>query len=173
MSIIRIFMGILLLLFGRTLYWLFVAVAGFLVGFELATQHLAAQPEGVRMLVALLCGVLGAVLGMLAQRLAFTIAGLFAGGYLALSLAHEAGFAGESLVWFIVGAVLGAIVAALLMDWAIIVLSSLAGAAAIVGELNLDATMVTLLFVVLSAVGIMVQGRRLTYAAPAQERPLE
>ena len=51
------------------------------------------------------------------------------------------------------------------MDWAIIVLSSLVGAAAIVGELNLSDSVVTLLFVALSAIGIMIQGRRLSYAA--------
>ena len=47
------------------------------------------------------------------------------------------------------------------MDWAIIVLSSLAGSSAIVGQFNLSPSTATLLFVALSVAGIIVQGRRL------------
>ena len=165
MSVVSLLLGILLLFYGRTLYWLFVAVAGFLVGFELAAVLMADQAEGVRMLVALLGGVLGAVLGLLAQRIAFSIGGFFAGGYLGLVLARTAGVGGDPLIWFVVGGILGAIIAALVMDWAIIVLSSLAGAAAIVSQFDLGQTVATLLFVALSAVGLIVQGRRLRYSA--------
>ena len=167
MSIVNLLLGILLLLFGRTLYWLFVAIAGFLVGFELAAVLLAEQAESLRLLAAVVGGVLGAILGMLAQRVAFAMGGLFAGGYLGLALAREAGAAGDPLVWFVIGGILGAIVAALVMDWAIIALSSLAGAAAIVGQFELESSIAMLLFVVLTAVGIVVQGRRLRPAASA------
>ena len=161
MSVISLLLGILLLFFGRTLYWLFVAVAGFLVGMELAAEFLTEQTEAIRILVALAGGVLGAILGMLLQRVAFSIGGLFAGGYLGLVLARAVDLPGEPLVWFVVGAILGAIVAALVMDWAIIILSSLAGSSAIVGQFNLSPSTATLLFVALSVVGIIVQGRRL------------
>jgi hypothetical protein len=172
-SVVRLLMGTLLLFYGRTLYWAFVAVAGFLVGFELAAEFLADQAERVRILVALLGGVLGAVLGMLAQRAAFAIGGLFAGGYLALALAHAADLPGEPLIWFVIGAILGAIVAALIMDWAIITLSSLADAAAIVAEFHLSDSIATLLFVALSAIGIIIQGRRRQYLAPASQSAIE
>jgi hypothetical protein len=165
MPVISLLLGIVLLLFGRTLYWVFVAVAGFLVGFELAAQFLADQAESIRLLAALLGGVLGAILGMFAQRLAFAMGGLFAGGYLGLVLARTAGVPGDPLVWFIVGGLVGALVAALLMGWAIIALSSLAGATAIVGQFALNESAAMLLFVALTAVGILVQGRRLRPAA--------
>jgi hypothetical protein len=161
MSVVSLLLGIVLLLFGRTLYWVFVAAVGFLVGFELAAQLLADRAEGVRLLAALLGGVLGAILGMFAQRVAFSIGGLFAGGYLGLVLARAAGVPGEPIVWFVIGGILGAIVAAWIMDWAIIALSSLAGAAAIVGQFALDPSIAMLLFVALTAVGVVVQGRRL------------
>jgi hypothetical protein len=167
MSILNLLLGIILLFFGRTLYWVFVAVAGFLVGVELGTQLLADQADWVRLLAAVLCGILGAILGMLAQRLAFSIGGLFAGGYLGLALARGAGIPGEPLIWFAVGGILGAIIAALVMDWAIIALSSLAGAAAIIGQFDMDATLATILFVVLAIIGIVVQGRRLRTVAAA------
>ena len=139
MSVVNLLLGIILLFFGRTLYWVFVAVAGFLVGFELGAVILANQAESVRVLAAVLGGVVGAILGMFAQRVAFAIGGLFAGGYLGLAMARQAGAGGEPLIWFAVGGILGAIVAALVMDWAIIGLSSLVGAAAIVGQFEFDA----------------------------------
>jgi hypothetical protein len=169
-SIVALLLGVLLLLAGRTLYWAFVAVAGFLVGWELAGELLAEQPEAVRVLAAVVGGVIGALVGMLLQRVAFAVGGLFAGGYLGLALARGMELPGEPLVWFAVGAVLGAIVAAIVMDWAIIVLSSLAGAAAIVDQFDLSASAAGLLLVALAAVGIVVQGRRLRSLNVA-ERP--
>jgi hypothetical protein len=164
-SLITLLLGILLLFYGRTLYWAFIAVAGFLVGFELAAQLLADQPEWVRLMAALLLGILGAVLGILFQRVAFAMGGLFAGGYLGLALAQTADAPGEPLAYFVVGAILGAFVAALLMDWAIIILSSLAGAAAIVDQFKLSPSAAAVLFVALAAIGILVQARRLPTAA--------
>lgn len=166
MSVVSLLLGVVLLLYGRTLYWVFVAVAGFLLGFELAAVLLADQPESLRLLVAVVGGVLGAILGMFAQRVAFAIGGLFAGGYIALALVRAAGVPGEPLVWFAVGGILGAIVAAWMLDWAIIALASLVGAAAIVDQFDLDASTASLLFVALAVVGIVVQGRRLRSSAP-------
>jgi hypothetical protein len=163
---VNLLLGVLLLLFGRTLYWVFIAVAGFLLGFELAARYLADQPESIQLLVAIGGGVLGAILGMLAQRVAFAIGGLFAGGYVAMALIRAAGIPGEPLVWFAVGGVLGAIIAALMMDWAIIALSSLAGAAAIVDQFQLEASLAMLLLVALTVVGVVVQARRLRPVAP-------
>ena len=168
MSAISIILGLMLLFFGRSLYWAFVAVAGFFVGWELAAQFLAEQADWIRILVALGAGVIGAILGMLVQRIAFAIAGLFAGGYLALVLAREAGLPGEPMIWFVIGAILGAIVAVLVMDWAIIVLSSMAGASAVVDPFDWEPTVTALAFVGLAALGIIVQGRRLqSSAAPS------
>lgn len=83
-----------------------------------------------------------------------------------MALVRATGGPGEPLIWFAVGGVLGAIVAALVMDWAIIALSSLAGAAVIVGQFDMDTTLATLLFVGLTGIGVVVQGRRLRPAAP-------
>jgi Domain of unknown function (DUF4203) len=171
-SAVSLVLGLLLIFFGRTLYWAFVAVAGFFVGWELATELLAEQAEWIRILVALAAGVIGAILGMLVQRIAFAIAGLFAGGYLALVLAREAGLPGEPLVWFVIGAILGAIVAAFVMDWAIIVLSSLAGASAVVDPFDWDTTVTAFAFVGLTALGIIVQGNRLRSSATPSGGPV-
>lgn len=164
MQIVNVVLGAILLFFGRTLYWVFVGIAGFLLGMTLADTYLQSQSEGVQLLAALAAGVIGALVAVFAQRLAFAVGGFFAGGYIALRIAAHFGATPDDTIWFVVGGVIGAIVAAMVMDWAIIALSSLAGAAAIVSGLtgmNLDANVQSLLFVGLTVVGIVVQGRRL------------
>jgi len=54
-----IVLGIILLLFGRKLFWFFVGVIGFLTGVLLATHYLQGQPEWVILIIALIAGVLG------------------------------------------------------------------------------------------------------------------
>jgi hypothetical protein len=164
MQIVNVVLGAILLLFGRTLYWVFVGIAGFLLGMTLADEYLRSQSEAVQFIAALAAGVIGALLAVFVQRLAFAVGGFFAGGYIALRVAAHFGAAPDDTIWFVVGGVIGAIIAAMLMDWAIIVLSSLAGAAAIVSGLtgmNMDSNVQSILFVVLAIVGIVVQGRRI------------
>jgi len=62
-------------------------------------------------------------------------------------------------VFFILSGIVGAILALLLLDWALIILSSLMGATLISQTTHLARTPVTLLFVVLVVVGILVQSR--------------
>src|SRR5262245_52305707 len=119
MTSIYVVLGIIVLLFGRTLYWAFIAIAGFLVGMALAEQWLADKEQWIRILAAVGAGAIGAVLGIFIQRLAFAIGGFFAGGYLAVTIAAQMNAPGDHNIWMIAGGVLGAIIAALVMDWAI------------------------------------------------------
>lgn len=160
MPAIHVVLGVILLLFGRRLYWLFVAIAGFLVGVQLADAVLADQVAWIRVAAAVGIGILGALVAMLAQRVAFALCGLYAGGFLALAIAQAAGGTDNQLVWFAVGGAIGAVIAALVMDWAIIVLSSLVGAGAIVGAIGVSPTISLLLFLVLAACGIAFQSHR-------------
>jgi len=155
-------LGVVVLLFGRSLYWVFVAIAGFLIGMEMANVWMRGQEDWMRLLVAVGAGVLGAIIGIFVQRLAFAIGGFFAGGYFAVALATRFGLAGDPNVWAIVGGVIGAILAALLMDWAIIVLSSLAGAAAMMSPFQprLDPRVSAAIYLALVVIGIVFQGRR-------------
>ncbi len=174
-------LGVVVLLFGRALYWLFVAIVGFFIGMELAANWswLNQQPQAIQLLVALGCGILGAVVGIFVQRLAFAIGGFFAGGYLALAIATRMHLASDQTaanIWMIVGGVIGAIIAAMILDWAIIVLSSLAGAAAIISPFQQrigDDRITAVLFFVIAAVGIVFQSRHFmaTRVPPATTVP--
>ena len=159
MKFLMIVLGLIMLIFGRKLFWLFVAIVGFLVGMEFTNLLLVDQPLGVQVLGGLAAGLLGALLAVFVQRIAFVLAGFFAGAYFALLLAHPLGIAGAGLFLPIAGGVIGAVVAALLMDWAIIVLSCLVGAGAIVSRLGLRDVKTAIVFLVLVIIGILVQAK--------------
>ena len=168
MRLSNIIFGLIMLGFGRKLFWLFVAMVGFLVGMEFARVVLAGRPQWVLLLVALGAGLLGALLAVFAERIAFALAGFYAGSYLALILADSWGAHGNSMVVFAMGGVIGLVFAVLIMDWAIIVLSCLVGSGAIVQALDLGQTTGSLVFVALVVAGAFLQARFMTRSETAR-----
>jgi hypothetical protein len=159
MQLFTMALGVILLVLGRKLFWLCVAALGFILGTEFAGTLLVDQPRWVMLLVGIGAGLLGALLAVVAQRVAFALAGFYAGAYLALAAVHSLEIGGQSTIWFVAGGIIGAVLAALIMDWAIIALSSLAGAGAIVEAAGMTQAMGALLFLLLTAVGILIQAR--------------
>jgi hypothetical protein len=157
--IVEIVAGLLLLLAGRRLFWLFIAIIGFVVGAEVARELLASQSDWIVWVLGAAAGIVGAVVAVFFQRLAFALAGFYAGSYLAIVIAQSLGWSLPDFALTLVGGVIGAVVAALVMDWAIIVLSALAGVGMIVGALDLVPLHRVILASVLAAVGIVVQSR--------------
>ena len=99
-------------------------------------------------------GVFGAIASIFLQRVFVVVAGFFAGGYCLSTLAPAALHVnGEVAMWvtFAVGGLLGAILSIALLDPALIVLSSLAGATAVSQNVPLEPSARALLFVVLLA----------------------
>ncbi len=159
---VTVLLGVLLLFFGRKLYWAFVAIAGFLIGMQLANEYLADKNEWIRIGAAIGAGLIGAILAMFLQRLGFAIGGFFAGAYLAFRIFEHFHPGGDHHIWMIIGGAIGAVIAALVMDWAIIFISALAGAAAILSPFpNLEPQMANVLFLLLACVGIVVQSTML------------
>jgi hypothetical protein len=162
MSIISILFGVGLLFFGRRAFWLFVAGAGFVAGLSL-TNRLFEGPDWVGVTVGLVIGLLAALLAIAVQRFAIGMAGFLVGGYIALqvlpALNLEGGWA--TVLAFIVGGVIGIIMVGMFLGWALISLSSLAGAALIVNALNLDSGLDILIFIILVVVGVVFQARDL------------
>jgi hypothetical protein len=159
MQILIIILGCIILCFGRRLFWLYAATLGFLVGLELIKLLLPDQPAWALLVGGLAVGMLGAVLAVFFQRVAFAIAGFFAGAYLGLMVVHTAVMGGNSIIGFAVGGLIGAVVALVLMNWAIIVFSSFVGAGAIVTQLPSGQKVSAIVFVILVVIGITVQAR--------------
>jgi hypothetical protein len=156
-NIVQLLLGCVMLLAGRNIFWLFIALAGFVVGFELAGIWLADNSLLVQVTVALGAGLFGALLAVIFERVAFALAGFYAAAYLALIMIDRIGVSAGENVIIIVSGLVGALIAALVMDWAIIALSALLGAAAIVATFAMPPVIETAVFIVLVAVGVMVQ----------------
>lgn len=170
MHFFHIILGILLLLVGWRFYWLAVGILGLLIGIHVATDLLTEAPFLVQLLTAAVAGAIGAFLAVFFHRLAFAIGGFLAGAYLAGGLALELGSRPElEIVWAAIGGVAGAVFAALVMDWAIIALTSLVGAGAIVTALELSNGVAAALFLVLAGIGMAFQAWQID-AAPAEPR---
>jgi hypothetical protein len=158
MTLLRILVGIGLLVMGRRLFLLFVGLIGFITGMHLASHFFPGQPEWMIIAIGLMAGVAGALLALLLQWMAVGLAGFLAGGYIVVSVLHVLG-SGIRMDWlpFLIGGFLGTILTIFLFDWALIILSSLAGAGLITGTFHVDLWVKTLLFIVLSIAGIVVQ----------------
>ena len=159
--IFSILIGVVILFFGRKLFWLCVAAIGFAAGVELA-PHLVQDPSALLSLtIALLLGIIGALLALFLQKIAIAVLGFLAGGKLAgaIAAAFFVHYAQHSTIIFVVGGVIGAILLLVLFDWALIVVSSLIGAHLIVYQstIALPQSGSIILFIGLAVVGILVQ----------------
>jgi MFS family permease len=160
--------GLLLLLLGRRLFWLFVAAAGFLIGVAAAPYILPHQSELFTLLVAVVLGIAGGLLAIFVQKVAVAIGGFVAGGYFAVILGapllNGVGVAYPGAwICFLAGGVLGAVLMMIFFNWALIFLSSLQGAHLIIKGLPSIRQFPILrhhhpiLFVVLVIIGVVVQ----------------
>jgi hypothetical protein len=157
--------GVVVLFFGRKLFWLCVAAVGFLAGIELA-PHLVTEPSPLlELAIALVLGVLGALLAFLLQKIAVAVVGFLAGGKLASAIAAAffVHYSQYSTIIFVVGGLIGAMLLLFLFDWALIVVSSLIGAHLIVYQsaIVLPPSGSTIVFLGLAVIGMLVQAASL------------
>src|SRR5262245_23086404 len=166
--------GLLLLGFGKKLYWVFVGATGFAIGLAVATRVTQKEPDLVSLAVALLFGLAGAVLVYFVQRVAIALAGFLGGGWLAAGLWQQAVAPSPEFPWIpaLVGGILGAALAATLFGWVLIVLSSILGAVLVAQYLNVSHGAQGAVIAVLAILGVLVQGGALRHAqAQAGEGP--
>jgi len=156
MNLINGLIGLILLAAGRRLFWLFIASVGFAAGLQIAPLWFGAQPAWVAWGVALLFGLAGDLLGLFFQGVAIVLGGFAAGSTITVYIAAMLGFAATPVI-SLAGGVVGAIVLYALFDWALIVLSSFVGATLVVQSLNWNSQIELILYVILIAVGILIQ----------------
>jgi len=154
--IINLILDVGLLVAGRRLFWLFVAAAGFFTGVELTTRFFHGA-EGLSIVVGIVVGILFAILAMALQRIAIGIAGFLLGGGAFLSLATSFGIARGEWIIYIVGGVIGVVLLSMFFDWALIGISSFAGASMLVRTLALEKPVAGLAFLVLLLAGLAIQ----------------
>jgi hypothetical protein len=158
-AIVGVLIGVVILFFGRKLFWLCVAAVGFAVGVEIAPLLVNESSSLLALLIALIFGVLGALLALFLQKVAIAVLGFLAGGKLATAIAAAffVQYAQYSTIIFVIGGIIGAILLLALFGWALIVVSSFIGAYLIQSAIVLPPTGSTLVFIGLAMVGIFVQ----------------
>lgn len=161
--------GLALLLAGRRIFWLVLGVVGFFFGFDLASRVLGLESQGLGLLIGLFAGLIGIFVAIFLQKVAVGVAGFLIGGYLVATLLQvDAGnLSAGALVGFVVGGVVCAFLAIWLFEAALILLSSVAGAALVMQAVSLDPAAAALGFLVLVVVGIAVQAG----IGPRRRRP--
>jgi hypothetical protein len=164
-SIFQYIVGGGLILFGRRLFWLFVGVVGFIFGMYLGGTILHQQGGMLQLLLGLVFGLVGAAAATFVQGLAVGVAGFIAGGLLAINLAQWLGLASAgNFAWlpFLVGGILGAILVAKMFDWALIGLSSYAGATLLAPAIPVEAGLQGWALLGLFLLGVVIQGGMLS-----------
>ncbi len=158
-TIVGVIIGVVILFFGRKLFWLCVAAVGFAVGVKIAPLLVNESASLLALLIALIFGVLGALLALFLQKIAIAVLGFLAGGKLATAIAAAffVQYAQYSTIIFVIGGIIGAILLLALFGWALIVVSSFIGAYLIQSAIVLPPTGSTLVFIGLAIVGIFVQ----------------
>ena len=161
--LVRALIGVVALLFGRRVFWLFVALVGFLVGFFFGQRLLPDAGQLVHLLVGLGAGLVGVLFSQLAPDLIAAILGFLVGG---IFLGYLVGLLTplNGVFWwivFIAGGLLGILAAVKAFDLALVILSALSGASALthVGQslLKYEETVNLIILLVLAAVGIVFQ----------------
>ena len=178
--ILNIVLGILLLTTGKKLYWLFVAVVGFVIGFALATQ-LNLAPQWLNYVIALGAGIIGAVLGVFLQKLAIALVGFIVGGYGAFYLTNTMlGAKAEPTNWmaFIIGGIIGLLLVASVFNWALYILSAWAGSTlvtqTVTESVKVNTNLGLVFFFVLFVLGMIIQAglfRDQPKKKPAEVKP--
>lgn len=163
MELLPIGLGLALLTLGRRLYWLFVAGAGFVLGYYAARQILQIQNDWLALGIGVAVGLFGASLVTTLQKGVLTVAGFLAGagGTLALSnlLKLDLG-----PYWWVICLVVGALGVLLLQaafEVALVLLSSYAGATLVMNNIgnfiNIDSSLMFIVFLALVIIGVIIQ----------------
>src|SRR5512139_2184866 len=124
---ILIVLGLLSLLLGRRLFWLFASIVGFALGWWLTGLLL---PDGwVRLLAGVAAGVILGVLIRFLGKWAIRIVAAIGGFVILPMLLSSLGMLGgiSEFSWAVIGAILGFVFAMFLADWTLIFLSSILG----------------------------------------------
>ena len=135
-----------------------------MIGLFVANLVLREQSDAVILAVALFFGILGAVLAVVAQKAIVGLVGFVAGGLGSLALLQALNLdlaVALSVVVFLVGGVVGALLLSQLFELGLVVLSALVGAnllvSGLVAAFDLTGELAGVIMVVVIVLGVLIQ----------------
>ena len=169
MNWVAILIGAALLTVGRKLFWVFVGGAGFIAGMWLMQAFFPEQPHTA----ALVAGGIGAAAGIaltkFVKAVAINVGGFLGGGVIGLGLARISGPWMPEWLAFIVLGILGVVLLTKAFETALLLMSSIAGAMLIAGNLPLSDPLRVAAIVVLSIAGMFIQRKANKGGSPRKE----
>lgn len=155
-------LGVGLVFWGKRLFWLFIAAAGFLFGMTTSQSLMPDEVIWFYLIVAAICAGVAVVLVRLLKNIAFGVGGFVLGAYLADGVMQllELDFGTFSWVIIILAGAAGAALMLLLFNCALIVLSASVGSLLITRSIPGEAPGNQILFLGLIVLGFLAQTRR-------------
>jgi hypothetical protein len=165
--IVLILAGLAVALMGRKLIWLLVAVAGFILAYQLTSRFLTGLDPTINLIISVGVGVVAGYFATRFMSLLINIAGFILVGNAAITLVSLFGISSTIglLVAFVIGGLIALALVRWMLAWALIIISTLGGASMVTegARALLDRPDSTLwgsiLGVVVVALGILYQYR--------------
>jgi len=161
-GIIALVVGVLLLFFGKRLFWLAAALVAFLFGWQLFGDLLGPVWS---LVLAVVLGIVFAWLAIKFIRFAAYIVAFLAGAAALPLLMGAFGVDMSGLILAGIGGAIGLILVAVAFDWGLILITAWAGASAVVFGLQKwieidDSLVATIIFFALLILGVGWQASR-------------
>jgi len=161
-SFIQLIFGTGLVLFGKRLFWIMICFAGFVFGLKTAQNIFDKQPLWFSIVIAVICAA--AIVGIIRflKNIAFGVGGFILGAYLVNAILQMLNLEFGTLQWvfIIIGGAVGAALMLTLFNWALIILSTTAGAMLITQTLPDDLSGAKIIFFGLVLLGLTAQTRK-------------
>ena len=164
-GLIALAAGVLLLFFGKRLFWLAAALVAFLFSWPLLGDLLGPGLSLLSLVLAVVLGVIFAWLAIKFIRIAAYVVGFLAGAAALPLLMGVFGVDMNGLFLAGIGGAIGLILVAVAFDWGLILITAWAGASAVVFGLQNwielgDSLVATIIFFALLLVGVGWQASR-------------
>jgi len=171
MDWVQILVAIALVLFGRRLFWFFIACIGFAAGYGLAGEIFTGAEPDVLLIAGLILGFFGMLVAFFLQKFAVSLGGFLAGCYISLVIMEIIGvpIEGWALLALVIGGLIGIFVLNALFDPALVLLSSIAGAALLVQATMPNPPVDVIVFLIVALLGVVFQ-LKLLRGAPKPAR---
>jgi hypothetical protein len=155
---VNIIAGVLLLILGSRMLWLFLGVVGFIAARGLVAAYLPDIPEEQAIAISAGAAALALALAFLVRKIAVLVGGFLGGGYVGWVVWGMIGAGADGIPWMavVLGGVLGILVAHFLVKFALTVLSIAVGAGLIAMTLPAGAVQIAV-FVLLVVMGFAIQ----------------